>query len=219
VLVEPEITEVVLAAVHLVMGKELVDAELDRRSARGPRLPEGVVSFLLTDIEESTALLTRLGDRYADVLTEARRVIREAVLRAGGREVEARADEFVAVFEDAPSAVQAAAEMQRALGQTTWPDGVEVRVRAGINTGDIALTESGYVGISVHTAARVMAAAHGGQILVAGDTWAALAGACPDGIRLDSVGSHRLRGLEGAQELYQVIGAGLAAEFPPPRTI
>jgi class 3 adenylate cyclase len=218
VLVDPEITEVVLAAVHLVMGKELVDAELDRRSARGPRLPEGVVSFLLTDIEESTALLNRLGDRYADVLTEVRRVIREAVLRAGGREVEARADEFVAVFEAAPAALEAAVEMQRALGRSAWPDGVDVRVRVGISTGDIALTESGYVGISVHTAARVMAAAHGGQILVSGDTWSALAGAPPDGIRLDSLGRHRLRGLAGAQELYQLVGEGLLTGFPPPRT-
>jgi class 3 adenylate cyclase len=218
VLAEPEMTEVVLAAVHLVMGKELVDAELDRRAARGPRLPEGVVSFLLTDIEESTALLTRLGDRYADVLTEVRRVIREAVLRAGGREVEARADEFVAVFVDAPAALVAAAEMQRVLGGTAWPDGLDVRVRAGINTGEIALTESGYVGISVHTAARVMAAAHGGQVLVSGDTWAALAGAFPDGLGLQSLGRHPLRGLEVAQELYQLVGADLGMEFPPPRT-
>jgi len=218
VLVEPEITEVVLAAVHLVMGKELVDAELDRRAARGPKLPEGVVSFLLTDIEESTALLTHLGDRYADVLTEVRRVIREAVLRAGGREVEARADEFVAVFEDAPAALVAGAEMQRALGRSAWPDGVDVRVRVGINTGDIALTESGYVGISVHAAARVMAAAHGGQVLVSGHTWTALAGTLPDGIGLDSLGRHRLRGLDGAQELYQLVCDGLLTEFPPPRT-
>ena len=106
VLDDPNVTEAVLSAVHLVAGKELLGAELGEHSTDGVRLPDGVVSFLLTDIEGSTGLLRKLGDRYVDLLTAVRTVIREAVLRAGGREVEARADEFVAVFEQAPAAVE-----------------------------------------------------------------------------------------------------------------
>ena len=217
VLDEPEITEAVLAAVHLVAGKELIDAELAERSTAGVKLPDGVVSFLLTDIEDSTGLLTQLGDRYADVLADVRSEIRAAVLRAGGREVEARADEFVAVFEQATAAVEAAVAMQRGLGRRAWPDGLHVRVRVGIHSGDIALTDSGYVGISVHTAARVMAAAHGGQVLVSGDTRAAM-DASLTGVSLRSHGGHQLRGLQGLQELFQVEGDGLLTDFPPPRT-
>jgi len=217
VLDEPEITEAVLAAVHLVAGKELIDAELAERSTAGVKLPDGVVSFLLTDIEDSTGLLTQLGDRYADVLADVRSEIRAAVLRAGGREVEARADEFVAVFEQATAAVEAAVAMQRGLGRRAWPDGLDVRVRVGIHSGDIALTDSGYVGISVHTAARVMAAAHGGQVLVSGDTRAAM-DASLTGVSLRSHGGHQLRGLQGLQELFQVEGDGLLTDFPPPRT-
>lgn len=217
VLDEPEITEAVLAAVHLVAGKELLDAELAERSTAGVKLPDGVVSFLLTDIEDSTGLLTQLGDRYADVLADVRSEIRAAVLRAGGREVEARADEFVAVFEQATAAVEAAVAMQRGLGRRAWPDGLDVRVRVGIHSGDIALTDSGYVGISVHTAARVMAAAHGGQVLVSGDTRAAM-DASLTGVSLRSHGGHQLRGLQGLQELFQVEGDGLLTDFPPPRT-
>ena len=218
VLAEPDMTEAVLAAVHLVGGKELLEAELDERATGGGKLPDGVVSFLLTDIEGSTALLRQLGDRYADLLADVRRVIRESVLQAGGREVEARADEFVAVFEQPAAAVGSATAMQRSLGHYSWPDGLEVRVRAGIHTGDIALTESGYVGIAVHTAARVMATAHGGQILVSDDTRAALSGSMPTDIRFHSLGGHELRGLPGESELFQVEAEGLLTDFPPPRT-
>lgn len=218
VLDDPEITEAVLAAVHLVAGKEILDTELDELSAGGAKLPDGFVSFLLTDIEGSTGLLRRLGDRYADVLRDVRSVIRQAVLRTGGREVEARADEFVAVFEHARGAVEAAVAMQRELGQRAWPEGLDVRVRAGIHSGDIDLTDSGYVGISVHTAARIMAAAHGGQILLSGDTRTALEESLPGGVTLRSHGDHELRGLQGVQELFEVEGDGLHTDLPPPRT-
>ena len=213
---DPEITEAVMGAVNLVTGKELLESELEDR-ASGEQLPDGNVSFVLTDIEGSTRLLAELGDRYAGVLTDVRSVIRESVLRSGGREVEARADEFVAVFEEADAAVEAAIDFQRELARREWPEGRTVRVRAGISSGDIALTESGYVGMTVNIAARVMAAAHGGQILVSDETATKIGGRGSVGPRLLSLGEYELRGVSGSQEIFQVEAEGLITDFPPPR--
>ena len=213
---DPEVTEAVMGAVNLVTGKELLESELDDRGG-GENLPDGFVSFVLTDIEGSTELLTELGDRYADVLTDVRTVIRESVLRSGGREVEARADEFVAVFEETEAAVDAAVGFQRELARRDWPDGRDVRVRAGVSSGDIALTESGYVGMTVNIAARVMAAAHGGQILVSQQAAAAISGRGTDGLGLRSLGDHQLKGVSGRLEIFQVEADGLDTHFPPPR--
>jgi class 3 adenylate cyclase len=181
-------------------------------------LPTGMVTFLLTDIEGSTALLTRLGDRYADLLKGVRRIVRHAVLRAGGREVDARADEFFAVFQRAITAIDAAVAMQRTLGERAWPDDLDVRVRAGIHCGRPTLTEGGYIGLSVHTAARICSAAHGGQIVVSAGAKAAIQGPLPSGVRLRSLGRHRLAGLTGAEALFQVQAEGLLTGFPPLRT-
>jgi class 3 adenylate cyclase len=213
VLQAPEITEAVMAAVHLVTGKELLD-EIDEIGVATDGLPDGEVTFLLTDIEGSTPLLRALGARYAGLLADVRTIIREAVLQTGGRQVEARADEFVAVFEDPGPAVDAAVIMQRSMADQAWPDGHQVRVRAGLHTGDITLTEIGYIGITVHTAARTMAAAHGGQVLVSSATHSYVA--TGSAVSFRSLGSHRLRGLNGRHELLQVEAIGLSSEFPPP---
>ena len=213
VLRSPEITEAVMAAVHLVAGRELLD-EIDEIGVATEGLPDGEVTFLLTDIEGSTPLLHELGDRYAEVLADVRTLIREAVLQAGGRQVEARADEFVAVFDEAGAALDAAVAMQRAIGAHEWPGDRAVRVRAGVHAGEILLTEAGYVGITVHTAARVMSAAHGGQILVTGETLDRLdVDATP---QTTSRGVHRLKGLADDHELHQVVAEGLLTDFAPP---
>jgi class 3 adenylate cyclase len=214
VLQAPEITEAVMAAVHLVAGKELLD-EIDELGIATDGLPDGEVTFLLTDIEGSTLLLRALGERYAGILADVRTIIREAVLQAGGRQVEARADEFVAVFEGSAEAVDAAVAMQQSMAERAWPDGHQVRVRVGLHTGDIILTETGYVGITVHTAARIMSAAHGGQVLVSGTTRAAAAASASARL-FRSLGTHRLRGLADEHELLQVEATGLGSEFPPP---
>ena len=198
--------------------RRLAQGEIQARSNDVATLPTGFVTFLLTDIEESTALLRQLEDRYADLLNDVRGIVRQAVLAAKGREVDARADEFFAVFEGAAPAIDAAVAMQRTMSERTWPDGLQCRVRAGIHSGQPTLTETGYIGLSVHTTARVCWAAHGGQIVVSGDTKAAMEGELPDGIRLRSLGRHRLSGLTDAQALFQVEADGLAMKFPPPRT-
>jgi class 3 adenylate cyclase len=191
----------------------------ERRTAKAAStLPTGLVTFLLTDIEGSTALLRKLGDRYAGVLDDLRGIERQAVVRAGGREVDVRADEFFAVFEQAVPAIEAAVTIQRECGQRAWPDGVECRVRAGIHTGRPTLTDTGYLGLSVHMAARVCSAANGGQIVVSGDTRSAIGGSLPGGVRLRGLGRHRLQGLTRAEALYQVEALGLPDSFPPLRT-
>jgi class 3 adenylate cyclase len=181
------------------------------------RLPKGHVTFLLTDIERSTELLSRLDDRYASLAAGVRRLLRRAVRQAGGHEVVARGDEFFAVFERAPAALTAAVELQRAMAAGPWPDGIEVRVRAGIHSGRPALTETGYVGLAVHAAARICYGAHGGQIVVSSAARAALEDPLDGGIELRSLGSWRFQGLRDPHELFQVEAHGLAATFPPLR--
>jgi class 3 adenylate cyclase len=215
---DPDLAETVLAAVRFVIDKERLKGRVEARSANVETLPTGFVTFLLTDIERSTALLRQLGDGYAKVLNDVRSVIRDAVLRGGGREVDARADEFFAVFERAIAAVEAAMSVQRTLMDRSWPDDLECRIRAGIHSGRPTLTETGYIGLSVHTAARVCSAAHGGQIVVSGETKAAIEGDAPAAISLRSLGRHHLPGLPEAQALFQVEADGLLADFPSLRT-
>jgi len=218
VLDDPDVADTVLAAVRFVIETESLQGELRARSTDAATLPTGFVTFLLTDIERSTALLSRLGDRYANVLNDVRAIVRNSVLRAAGCEVDTRADEYFAVFDRVLGAVDAAVDMQRRLGEQAWPDGLEVRVRAGIHSGRPTLTETGYIGLSVHTAARVCSAGHGGQIVISGETKTALDGSLPDEISLQSLGRHRLAGLSHAQPLYQIEAEGLATSFPPLRT-
>ena len=206
---------------HGIVPVGFVTGQLRRNKARSTRaagLPTGLVTFLLTDIEDSTSLLERLGGRYAVLRDDVQSIIRRAVLAVGGREVDARADEFFAVFERATSAIEAAVAIQRVLGERTWPDGLECRVRVGIHSGRPNLTDSGYVGLPVHIAARVSSAAHGGQIVVSDEAKRAIDGSVPAGIRLRSLGRHRLRGLTRPEALFQIEADGLLSEFPPLRT-
>jgi class 3 adenylate cyclase len=190
-----------------------LESERAQGARRGPAaLPTGFVTLLMTDIEGSTVLLRRLGDRYGDVLEEIRRILRANIAQCGGREIDARADELFAVFEDAGAAVEAAVEIRRALAQHAWPDGLDVRVRAGLHSGRPRLTDHGYIGVPVHTAARVCAFAEGGQIVVTDDARAAAEASSPDGVHFRALGEHRLRGLAEPKALFQVDADGPPAE-------
>ncbi len=139
--------------------------------------------------------------------------------RAGGREVDARADEFFGVFVRAQAALEAALAIARTVGGRAWPDAVDVRIRIGIHSGRPTLTDTGYVGLAVHTVARICSAAHGGQILLSSAARDALSRSRPAGIRLRSLGSHRFRGLREPQVIFQVQAPHLAERFPPLRTL
>lgn len=181
------------------------------------QLPTGPVTFLMTDIEGSTALLLRLGDRYAKALTDTRRFARAAVRRAGGWEVDARADEFFAVFRHAHEAIGASLSIQRRVRDQAWPDGIQLRLRMGIHSGRPALTDGGYIGVAVHTAARITGLASGGQILLSRAALTALGDTELEAISFVELGEHHLRGL-GSHALFHVAVADLPSDFPPPGT-
>jgi WD40 repeat protein/class 3 adenylate cyclase/energy-coupling factor transporter ATP-binding protein EcfA2 len=181
-------------------------------------LPAGTVTFLFTDIEGSTRLLQELGDRYVDVLTDHRRLLREAFVQHGGREVDTQGDSFFVVFGDASDAVRAAAAAQQALAAHPWPGEAHVRVRMGIHTGEPLLAEDHYVGIDVHRGARIAAAAHGGQVLISARTSTLASGDGADASStLRELGAYPLKDLAEPERLFQLVLEGLPASFPPPR--
>jgi class 3 adenylate cyclase len=200
------------------LRKERAQTEITARARDIASLPRGTVTFLLTDIEGSTGLLRKLGDGYATVLRDVRALIRRSVLDAGGHEVDARADEFFAAFRQVGRALDAAVGIQRSLQKREWPDSVEVCVRIGIHTGRTTLTETGYVGIAVHTAARVCSAGHGGQILLSAAARELLTVDRPGGISFRSLGRYTLAGLTEPEALFQVHAADLRVKFPRLRT-
>ena len=132
----------------------------------GPPLPAGTLTFLFTDLEGSTHVLQRLGDRYPQVLEDHYGVMREACAAHGGREVGTRGDALFVAFPQASDAIAAAVDAQIGLAEHEWPDGVAVRVRMGLHTGEAVVVGDDYVGLAVHQTARICSAAHGGQILV-----------------------------------------------------
>jgi class 3 adenylate cyclase len=205
-----------IVPVGFIAGQLRSERELGRAQGRAPlQLPSGFVTMLMTDIEGSTALLDRLGDGYRELLDGVRAMLRDATTGVGGHVVEARADEFFAVFEAPRSALEMAVSVQRQLRTRSWAEGLEVRVRMGVHSGYPTLTEENYIGMAVHTAARVCGVAHGSQIVITGDTKEAMRGAMLDGVRFKSLGAHRLRGLRDEVTLFQVAAQGLVTRFPP----
>jgi WD40 repeat protein/class 3 adenylate cyclase len=179
-------------------------------------LPAGRVTFLFTDIEGSTRHVRALGDRYAQVLTDHRRLLRAAFLRHGGVEVDTQGDSFFVAFSEPSEALAAAEEAQRALSAHEWPD-LELRVRMGLHTGEPLVSDDHYVGIDVHRAARIAAAAHGGQVIVSERTSQLLGG---DGSRIPTLrdlGAHQLKDLPEPERLFQLVVDELPSSFPPPR--
>src|SRR4051794_8748581 len=180
--------------------------------------PSGTVTLLFTDIEGSTRLLQRLGDRYAEVLADHSRLLRESWAAHGGYEVDTQGDSFFVSFARAADAVAAAVAAQRALAAHPWPDGVMVRVRMGLHTGEPRAVGDRYVGLDVHRGARVGAAGHGGQILLTQTTRDLIEGALPPGTTLFDLGPHRLKDLARPEHLFQLTLSDLPATFPPLRT-
>jgi predicted ATPase/class 3 adenylate cyclase len=178
--------------------------------------PAGTVSFFFSDIEGSTRLLQLLGEtRYAECLDEHRAVIRRSFAAHGGYEVKTQGDSFFGAFSTASDAVQAAADVTRELAEHAWPEGAEIRVRIGLHTGVPLVAPPDYVGVDVHRAARIMAAAHGGQVLVSDPTRRLLT----DRFELRDLGEHRLKDLRAPERLYQLVVDGEWRQFPPLRTL
>jgi YVTN family beta-propeller protein len=179
-------------------------------------LPSGTVTFLFTDIEGSTALVKRLGDRYGDVLREHQRIIREAATQRGGREIDTQGDSFFFAFARANAALGTAVAAQRALAEHEWPEGAQVRVRMGLHTGEPAVAEERYLGMGVHRAARIGAVAHGGQVLLSNATRELVEDEA-GGVSVRELGSYRLKDIDRPERLFQADIEGFPISFPPLR--
>ena len=177
----------------------------------------GTVTFVFTDIEGATRLVAQLRERYGDVLAEHRRIVRETFSRHGGEEVDTQGDAFFYVFRRARAAAEAAAEAQRALSAHEWPEGVDLSVRMGMHTGE-SVSEKGYHGLGVHRAHRIMAAGHGGQVLLSQATASILSDDQLDGLTVRDLGEHHLKDLERPERIHQLEIEGLPSHFPALRT-
>jgi class 3 adenylate cyclase/streptogramin lyase len=181
-------------------------------------MPTGAVTFLFSDIEGSTRLVKQLRDRYPEVLHEHQRLLRHAFEAHRGYEVDTQGDSFFVAFASARDALLAAVEGQLALSSHPWPEDVAIKVRMGLHTGQAVAAGSRYTGLAVHRAARIGAAAHGGQILVSQATQTLLEDEEEDlHIFLRDLGEQRLKDLERPVRLYQAAADGLPASFPPLR--
>jgi predicted ATPase/class 3 adenylate cyclase len=180
-----------------------------------PGPPTGTVTFLFTDIEGSTALLQRLGDRhYADVLAQHQRLLRDAFAQGNGQEIDTQGDAFLVAFSRARDALGTAVAAQQALLKHIWPDGEAPLVRMGLHTGEPVSETGGYIGLDVHRAARICAAGHGGQILLSQAVGVLAAPNLPLGVSLRDLGPHRLKDLREPEHLFQVVHPDLPADFP-----
>ena len=177
-----------------------------------PDLPGGTVTFVFTDIEDSTELLKRLGDDYRDMLTAHRRIVRDTFAARGGIEIDTQGDAFFFVFPRARDAVAAAVEAQRAHASESWPGEVDVRVRIGLHTGEPTVHEEGYVGLDDVRAARICTVGRGGQILLSETTRALLGSGLPEGVSVFPLGQRHLRGIDEPERVFEIAIDGLDVE-------
>jgi class 3 adenylate cyclase len=180
-------------------------------------LPGGTVTFLFSDIEGSTRLLEQLGDRYQEVHRDHRRILREHLNGSGGQEIDTQGDAFFFSFTRAKDAVDGAVAAQRALAEHEWPDGVAVKARMGLHTGEPTVGEEGYVGMDVVRAARICSAGHGGQVLLSETTRALVGNNLPEGVQVRDLGQADLKDIQH-ERIFELSLDEQAGEFPPLKT-
>jgi predicted ATPase/class 3 adenylate cyclase len=200
----------------------------------GDNLPTGTLTLLFSDIEGSTKLLRRLGDRYGEALSIQRALLRACFAEYGGHEMGTEGDSFFVVFQSADAAVSCCVAAQRALAAQAWPEGVPVRVRMGLHSGEPTPHEDNYMGMDVHRAARIAATAHGGQVVLSEATrrlaasrlaasGLAASGLAASGLAAEvsvrDLGFHRLKDIEEPERIYQLVAAGLPEQFPPLKSL
>ncbi|MEP6468616.1 MAG: adenylate/guanylate cyclase domain-containing protein [Chloroflexota bacterium] len=187
-----------------------------------PNLPSGTVTFLFSDIEGSTSLLKQLGDaEYAELLATHRSLVRETFGLYHGQEIDTQGDAFFYSFHRAREAVAAAVAVQRAHKDQAWPQGVAVRMRLGLHTGEPAIGDEGYTGLDVVRASRIAAVGRGGQVLLSDTTRAIAAGDLPQGVTIHSLGDQRLKDIDQPEPLHELNIADVPVSepvAPPPKT-
>lgn len=181
-------------------------------------IPKANVTFFFSDIEQSTALLHRLGSDYAEVLEQYRQTIRQALTDHEGREIDTAGDGFFAIFEQPRQAIMAAVQVQRIFTEAQWAVSAGFRARIGLHRGDAVLTENSCIGLEVHRAARICGLAHGRQVLLSESLQEAIGEALPPDCTLKKVGLHKLRSFKDPELIYQLTIPKLPADFPAPRS-
>jgi class 3 adenylate cyclase len=183
-------------------------------------LPAGTVTFVFSDIEGSTDLLKRLGEGYAELIADHRRIVRDIFRRHQGVEIDVQGDSFFFAFARARDAVAAAVEVQRAHAEHSWPGGETVRVRIGLHTGEPAVGEEGYLGVDVVRAARLSATGAGGNVLLSETTRALLGSSLPEGVVVRPIGERRLKDIDEPERVFELAieGVEVSQSAPPAPT-
>jgi class 3 adenylate cyclase len=193
-------------------GSALGSHRLGTYDSGVPELPSGTVTFVFTDIEGSTELLTKLGERYRALLAGHRRIVRTTFGTANGIEIDMQGDAFFFAFPRARDAVNAAVEVQRAHVSTEWPEGLPVRVRIGLHTGEPAVDDEGYLGLDVVRAARICTVARGGHVLLSESTRALLGSTLPDGVSVYPLGERHLKNIDEPERVYELAIEGVETD-------
>jgi class 3 adenylate cyclase len=209
--------DAVSAAFALTVDRDRLASTVHAQASTARQLPDGPVTFLYADVEGSTELLGRLGERYALVLAEQRRLLRTIIREHGGVEIDSRADEFFAAFPETADPASAALGIHRRLRDHAWPGGAAVRVRIGLHTGQPQTTDEGDVGLDVHRATRVGSAGHGGQTLLSEAARRRIASRLPAEATVHGLGAFALKGLPGVESISQLTVPDLPGVFPPLR--
>jgi class 3 adenylate cyclase len=184
------------------------------------QLPAGTVTFVFTDLEGSTTLVKELGERYGEVLSQHRRIVRETFGASGGTEIDTQGDAFFYAFSRAREAVTASVDVQRAHAAAEWPEGATVRVRIGLHTGEPMVGEEGYHGLDVVRAARICTVARGGNVLLSETTRALVGSSLPEGVSVFPIGERRLKGIDEPERVFELDIEGVEAspQEPLPKT-
>ncbi|MGB3495183.1 MAG: tetratricopeptide repeat protein [Elainellaceae cyanobacterium] len=184
-------------------------------------LPNGVVTFLFTDIAGSTRLWEQSPEIMRQSLQRHDALVEECIRNAGGLTIKPRGegDSFFAVFNRATEAVTAATYLQQCLDQEEWHPDTPLKVRVALHTGEADLRDGDYYGPTVNRCARLRSIGHGGQVLLSHATYELVQDSLPEAITLQNLGRHRLRDLQRPEEVFQLIHPDLPSEFPPLRSL
>jgi class 3 adenylate cyclase len=182
-------------------------------------LPSGTVTFVFSDIEGSTELLKRLGDRYSELIAGHRQITRDIFGAHAGVEIDVQGDSFFFAFARARDAVAAAVETQRAHAEHDWPAGETVGVRLGLHTGEPAVGEQGYLGLDVVRASRLCMMGHGGRVLLSETTRALLGSSLPEGVSVHPLGERRLKDIDEPERVFELAIEGLEVPDHEPEII
>jgi predicted ATPase/class 3 adenylate cyclase len=177
------------------------------------------LTFLFTDVESSTRLWEQNPQAMRSALARHDVIVRSAIAGSGGDVVKSTGDGLMAVFAIPIAAVSAGIAAQSALLAEPWPDGCAIRVRIGIHTGEAESRGGDFFGPAVNRTARIMAAGHGGQILLSESTAVLVGDHLPDSVMLRDLGEHRLKDLGRPERIFQLAHPALPAEFSPLSTL